>query len=136
MECVKKTNIQFDDTFAMTGGEDIFFFSQIERAGGKIVWADHAIVHELHTPSRACVRWLLLRAFRCGNVDAIINVKSKKGYTLLAFNIVKNICKIIYGLGAALVAFSKPHSVRCLQTAVSGLGGLFGYLGGIYHEYK
>jgi hypothetical protein len=103
---------------------------------GTIVWADRATVFELHPPSRTCARWLLLRAFRCGNTYARIQLKLEGWRWRSIVNIARDACKIAYGLSAALVAGSKQGCVRQLLHASGGLGMLYGYLGGTYCEYK
>ncbi len=58
--------LRFDPARGRTGGEDTAFFRAVAAAGGRIVAAPDAILHEAVPASRATLRWLLQRRYRMG----------------------------------------------------------------------
>jgi succinoglycan biosynthesis protein ExoM len=60
----------FDECFTLGVGEDAELFARIAAAGGRIVWADDAIVYENVPPARATLRWMLARGYRDGAATA------------------------------------------------------------------
>lgn len=60
--------IRFDEQYGLTGGEDTFFFKELEDNGCSFAWAAKAIVYEYIPKSRSSLVWVLKRSFRCGNV--------------------------------------------------------------------
>lgn len=58
----------FDPSLARSGGEDHDFFKWIEAQGGRLGWADHAIVHEVVPVSRQSLSFMLERSLRQSTV--------------------------------------------------------------------
>lgn len=69
-EFVAAQHLRFDERFGLSGGEDTRFTSDLVAAGGRIVWAEAALVVEDAVGERATRRWLLRRSMRMGAVDA------------------------------------------------------------------
>lgn len=57
----------FNEAMANNGGDDTHFFQRVRLAGGRIVWADDAVVAESVPVTRVRPRWLLQREYRRGN---------------------------------------------------------------------
>jgi succinoglycan biosynthesis protein ExoM len=66
----------FDPGFALTGGEDKDFFTRLQCQGARFAWADEAMVHDHVPASRATLRWVLQRAYRIGNSDMRVFLKT------------------------------------------------------------
>ena len=65
---LREDGLRFDHRFALTGGEDTFFFMQLQlRTGVKVIWSDEAIVFEDVPMSRISESWLARRACREGS---------------------------------------------------------------------
>jgi succinoglycan biosynthesis protein ExoM len=67
---LRSTGLSFDARYNDTGGEDTIFFKQLRGRGLKIAWAENAIAHETVPRRRMSARWLWLRWFRTGEVEA------------------------------------------------------------------
>lgn len=62
----------FDPRYGLSGGEDVDFFIRQADAGRRFAWASDAVVHEAVPHTRARYSWLVRRAFRIGNTNALI----------------------------------------------------------------
>jgi succinoglycan biosynthesis protein ExoM len=108
----------FDERFTLGVGEDTELFARVAAAGGRIVWADDAIVYENVPPARATLRWMLARGYRTGAAAA---ATTRHGPARIAMSAA---IWIAHGLAAA--AFGALHGrarcVRGLRLAAFGLG--------------
>ncbi|KXG78337.1 hypothetical protein AN618_04030 [Fervidicola ferrireducens] len=128
----------FDEKFALSGGEDTHFFMRLLQTGGKIIWADDAVVYEEVPKSRSNLHWILRRAYRVGNTLALCERELLKAPTTLTFRIAKALVRIAFGVvllpPSFLVGF---HSlVKSLVYILQGMGQLSGVVGIRYAEYK
>lgn len=57
---------RFNIALGRTGGEDTEFFTHMHKAGGRIAYAEDALVQEPVPGKRATVAWLAKRRFRMG----------------------------------------------------------------------
>ena len=64
---LKDSGLWFDERFGQTGGEDTLLTLQLQKQGGRIVWADQAIVWETVPKDRANAQYILRRAFFTGS---------------------------------------------------------------------
>ncbi|MFP5345794.1 MAG: glycosyltransferase family 2 protein [Actinomycetes bacterium] len=128
----------FDERLARTGGEDTHFFQRVRLAGGRMVWADDAVVEETVPVSRIQPAWLLRREYRRGNT-----------LSLCLRDLEWSRRRVVKRVGAAVV-----HAALGVATAASGLlrgkatllrgaqrvafaGGLLtGLTGRAYQEYE
>lgn len=108
----------FDERFTLGVGEDAELFARVAAAGGRIVWADDAIVYENVPPARATLRWLLARGYRDGAATAAV---APHGALRIAAGAASGIAR-----GLAAAAFGalrgRAHCVRGLRRAAYGLG--------------
>jgi succinoglycan biosynthesis protein ExoM len=58
----------FPDDFGESGGEDSVFFRRLFFSGGRMAWANDAVVFEEVPAERASLDWLRRRWYRQGNV--------------------------------------------------------------------
>jgi len=66
LDFIKKHNLEFDQVFNFSGGEDSHFFNSLIQFGGKIVWCQEAITYETVPNSRLTESWILGRACKVG----------------------------------------------------------------------
>jgi succinoglycan biosynthesis protein ExoM len=126
----------FDESMALNGGDDVEFFSRVDRAGFRIVWADNAIVHESVPASRSTVGWLVRRGFRVGTSSAWVqsNHRSSSAFQLLAHGL---FC-MAKGTGLALLLPLRGRAVaaRGLRLFSYGVGRIAGSSGYLHQEYR
>lgn len=65
-------NLRFRPELGRTGGEDTVFLSTLSGRGGKIAYAEQALLTEPVPQSRASLSWLMKRRFRSGQTHAIL----------------------------------------------------------------
>jgi len=126
----------FDESMALSGGEDEEFFRRIVAGGFRIAWADNAIVHELVPASRLSLRWILQRALRVGSSSAWVESRrrSRAPLQLLAHG---TYC-MLKGMGLALLLPLRGRAVAAkgLQLFSYGLGRIAGSRGHLHQEYR
>jgi len=128
----------FDERMALTGGSDTHFFKRVHVAGYKIVWSDHAIAHQFIPSTRVSVRWLLQRNFRFGNCIAIRRLDALPSLRTYASLAATGCYRIIQGfvLFPAGAVFGRHILMNSGRRFASGIGILFGVIGGRYEEYR
>lgn len=57
----------FDDSFGLTGGEDVVFFKRLLKHGKSMSWCEDAVVRESVPMERASLAWIRWRRFGTGN---------------------------------------------------------------------
>lgn len=126
----------FDESMALTGGEDEEFFTRVFAAGFQIVWADNAIVHESVPASRSTVRWLLQRSFRVGTSSAWVQLKHHSTTPLRL--LVHGVYCTLKGAGLALSLPLRDRAVAVagLRLLSYGLGRIAGSTGYLHQEYR
>ncbi|WKN40704.1 glycosyltransferase family 2 protein [Tunicatimonas pelagia] len=135
---INQYNLRFEESMAMTGGTDALFFHLLNRKGGRIVWADQAVVYEQIPQSRANSIWLLKRAYRFGSSLALQDLKAGRSTVTLGRRILKGIGYIALGTVKLVITFplGKIYIVRALQSILRGVGNLIGLFNLGYQEYK
>lgn len=124
----------FDHRFGLPHamGEDTHLFMRIRRAGGRIVWADDAVVTESVPPTRATARWLLHRAYSAGKSFAQCERSLGVSPRQAAQRGVRALGRVARGclLLAASVPLGRASTVKALRDVWQGTGVLIGLLGG------
>jgi len=69
---VRRMGLRFDHAFGTSGGEDELFSRRLTAGGARMTWCAEALVDEVVRPDRLNRRWLLLRTFSYGSIDARI----------------------------------------------------------------
>lgn len=126
----------FDVRFDLHGGEDTALFFDLLEQGHRVVWVEEAVIHEVVPPTKARLRWLLLRAFRIGNSKGT----HFRYLPVPRWRLAKRSLRSAYNGGRAiahlLTARSAPDAVRALQLGVDAVGEVLGLLGYRYQEYR
>jgi GT2 family glycosyltransferase len=135
---VLETVGKFDEGFALTGGEDLHYFMRTHRAGFRIIFSAPAIVREAIGIDRANVKDILLRAYRCGNSNALVERAIDRRGRSLAIRLTKGILRTIRGvLCAPLYALiGRAGLVHALRDSFAGAGMLAALIGVKYEPYR
>lgn len=120
---------RFDLALGKTGGEDSLFFDEIHKAGGKIGYAERALVHEDVTPERLAYGWLLRRRFRMGQTHGRM-LRQKIGAGRLLSNLAVALAKVTYCCGAAVLGgFDATRRNAALLRGTLHIGVFMGLTG-------
>jgi hypothetical protein len=118
-------------------------FRDLLDAGGRIVFAADAVVHETVPASRTRLGWLLRRWYRTGNIEAALYLRGpRRGAWRRPANLLRGLVRVAAGGGlflANLVVLGfgrKDRIVRPLYTLCRGCGILTSTLGWNYSEYR
>lgn len=132
-----KINGPFDMKFNLTGGSDSHFSRKVICQGGKVVWAEEAIVKEFNPPERVKESWLLQRSFRLAYTTTLIE---KELYSILIVSL--RLIKAFYNMGTGIIVlipffiyYGYAGIIKAFQLVARGAGAIYGLLGGRYHEY-
>jgi succinoglycan biosynthesis protein ExoM len=137
-QIIRQLDIIFDESFALTGGEDSHFFMRLYRSGYKFIWADEAIVSEYIPQSRTNVKWVLERGYLGWSLHSYCERQLYPSINVVGIRIIKGIALITQGLCLIFPSlFLGEHAlVRALLHIYRGIGTLAGILGIRYEAYK
>jgi len=127
----------YDNKFALTGGEDAFVFSKLEKLGVTSARASNSIIYEYYPDTKVGLFWAMKRDFRIGNntieIGNIIDGASptfKREFPRTIITIAKWSFLLIFSLG------NKGKTAKSLCKISRGLGKISVYFGYHYREYK
>ncbi len=101
--------LRFDPAFGRSGGEDTTFFTQLQRDGVAMVYADDAIVDEPIPQSRSSLKWLKTRAYRAGQTWGLVKLRNGKQKVAL---VAMSLMKMAFSLAMAGLTFWSPARWR------------------------
>jgi succinoglycan biosynthesis protein ExoM len=142
MSVIDDKCLRFDHRFNATGGEDTFFFKELLQAGASVVWVEQAIVYSVIPRHRMTARWLWLRWYRTGDVEAHLGKFLPSSLKGRLFNLAQGIARVVVGSGrivstALFKAWRQPDAmVASFYTACRGAGLIASALGYRYREYR
>lgn len=128
----------FNEKFALNGGEDTFFFQQVNRAGFRIVCSERAVVSEYIPDTRCRLGWLLRREYRRGNTLSLCLIE-------LEPSMWRRLKRVAHAAVAAsegvlllmlIPLCGRRAAVNGSQRICFAAGLLAGLLGIVYEEYK
>lgn len=129
---------KFDPCYGLTGGGDSELFNRMVNAGASFYWCDSAITCEYYPPERACLRWIVLRAFRGGFTHTLIKRKRQPRFYQQVAGVMKAMCgTVVFGLMLPfeIVRGRKYAAWRLVRLSVQ-LGHICAFLNVRYEEYK
>jgi succinoglycan biosynthesis protein ExoM len=137
METLALWDPPFEESLALAGGEDTYFFRKVFLAGKKIVWADDALVFEFVPASRMHASWLLRRAYRRGTTLSLTLVGLEDSWRRRLKRTAHAGMATIHGISLLIAApvGGRATLVRALQRICFAAGLLTGLTGRTYVEY-
>lgn len=128
----------FEPRFALTGGEDSYFFRNLNHEGHALVWAAEAVVEEWVPPSRTRLSWLLQRNYRSCLTYCLWEKHCHPQPQVRLLSLGKAIASILRGCLRLVPALlrGKQHQAKALIDIARGLGRIAGQLNWSYQEYN
>jgi succinoglycan biosynthesis protein ExoM len=137
LQLVTQHGLWFNPRFAMTGGEDVDFFTRARACGVRIVWAADAIAYETVGHERLRSGWLALRLFRSASCTVISEATIYPRHRVIHrwlpqcfVRVVRAVCCLL--ASARLGRSSLTYAIGHLAVAAGILAGMFGLT---YPEY-
>lgn len=129
MEAPSVKDRRFALALGQSGGEDTHFFSHLHSSGGRIVFAQKAVLSEPVPESRARFMWLAKRRFRSGQTHGRVLAEKKPGARRV-MQVLKAGSKVLYC--AVIASLNGFNAVRRNRYALRGalhLGSVSGAFG-------
>ena len=128
----------FETAFGLTGGDDTYFFERLHRDGGRIVWADDALVREWVPPTRTAERWIVRRGFRVGATLSKTLMLLNPSPRRLVRRTVHGLLRMVGGTAGAVFGLvrGRERVVAGLRDVAYGWGLVAGLWGGQLDEYR
>lgn len=128
----------FDPRFDLAGGEDTHLFMRIGLAGGRITWADDAVVTDLVPADRVNTRWLLRREYRRGNTLSVCLRDLTDTWPRRLRRVAQAGVRVLQGAAilASAIVGGRPAAVRGLRRIAFGTGLLTGLTNRPFEEYR
>ena len=132
-------SLAFDARFNDTGGEDTMFFRRLQDGGGRIAWAEEAVVFAPIPKQRMRPQWLWRRWYRTGDTEASLGRYDPASAKGRVHNLMRGLARV--GAGSLRVAkaalwesWRKPGAlVASFYTLCRG-AGLIASVGGARHK--
>ncbi|EPR16010.1 glycosyl transferase [Sphingobium indicum IP26] len=126
----------FDERMALTGGSDKQLFTRMQRAGFRFAWSEEAVVTELIPASRVTARWLLMRGYRVGMTDMMVE-RFHKGRLRASLGEAPRIAAgFLVGSLGAVATLDQGKRVERLGKLYRAAGKIAGLAGFHYEEYR
>ncbi len=126
----------FDERMALTGGSDKQLFTRMARAGCRFAWAEDALVTELIPASRVTAKWLLMRGYRLGMTDMIVERFHKGRLRTLINEAPRILAGVLVGTLGAAATFDRGQRLVRLGKLYRAAGKIAGLAGIHYEEYR
>jgi succinoglycan biosynthesis protein ExoM len=104
---------RFNPAFGRSGGEDTTFFTELQRRGVAMTYAEDAIVTEPVTSNRLSLAWLTKRSFRSGQTYGLLRLQNGEGRFKVA---ALSLAKVMFCWANAALTIWSP--VRWRRAAV------------------
>lgn len=126
----------FNESFGLTGGSDTELFHKLYQQGFKLIWCNRAIAMEEVMEKRLNLKWLLMRAYRGGQVFIrVYSVYWSKLYLLYWYLTRLSYAFVSIFLSILFLPIRKSKSIFYLRKFMSNIGQLTGKWGFSYKEY-
>ncbi|MDE2337475.1 MAG: glycosyltransferase family 2 protein, partial [Alphaproteobacteria bacterium] len=104
--------LRFREDLGRCGGEDTAYFQALVAAGGRIVFAEGALVTENVPEERERFLWLLRRRFRFGQTHGLLLLEAAPDASMRVKNAALAAAKAAFCLSLSLLNFSRGRAVR------------------------
>lgn len=126
----------FDERMALTGGSDKQLFSRMACVGIRFAWSEEAVVTELIPASRVTAKWLLMRGYRLGMTDMMVERFHKGRLRTLAGEAPRIAAGFLVGTVGAAATLDRGKRVVRLGKLYRAAGKIAGLAGITYEEYR
>lgn len=126
----------FDERMALTGGSDKQLFSRMARKGFRFAWAEDALVTELIPASRVTAKWLLMRGYRLGMTDMMVERFHKGRLRTLAGETPRIAAGLLVGTLGTVATLDHGKRIVRLGKLYRAAGKIAGLAGIQYEEYR
>ncbi|WP_176591010.1 glycosyltransferase family 2 protein [Sphingobium sp. EM0848] len=126
----------FDDRMALTGGSDKQLFTRMQRRGFRFGWSEEAVVTELIPASRVTAKWLLMRGYRVGMTDMMVERFHKGRLRALLGEAPRIVAGFLIGSLGAVATLDRGKRVERLGKLYRAAGKIAGLAGFHYEEYR
>ena len=124
----------FCDAYGVSGGEDYDLFRRMQKAGGRLVWCDEAVVAETTSADRLTAPAVLSRYFTTGIYMAKID-RAHDGSRLAWVAAVRGLSGALLKLLSSLLALDRNRGAREILGLSHYVGRWAGLLGGRSRRY-
>ena len=126
----------FDERMALTGGSDKQLFSRMARKGFRFAWSEEALVTELIPASRVTAKWLLMRGYRLGMTDMMVERFHRGRLRTLLGEAPRIVAGFLVGTLGAAATLDRGKRVVRLGKLYRAIGKIAGIAGFRYEEYR
>lgn len=126
----------FDETMALTGGSDKQLFTRMQRAGRRFAWAEEAVVTELIPATRINAQWLLMRGYRLGMTDMLIEIFHSNRLRAAVSEAPRIAAGMVLGSIGAALTFDHGKRIVRLGKLYRAAGKIAALTGRRYEEYR
>lgn len=126
----------FDERMALTGGSDKQLFTRMQRKGFRFAWSEEAVVTELIPASRVTAKWLLMRGYRVGMTDMMVERFHKGRLRTLLGEAPRIVGGFLVGSLGAVATLDRGTRVERLGKLYRAAGKIAGLAGIHYEEYR
>lgn len=138
VDALRARDLRFDLRLGTTGGSDIMLTRQLTSRGGRIVWCEGAVVHETVPAARCRPRWILRRAVRSGNTEALVALALATSAPARFAVLLGGLARIVVGSGRLVTAplvNRQQRGAAALRTLLRGIGVVAAWSGRPVREY-
>jgi succinoglycan biosynthesis protein ExoM len=130
------SNLLFDESFDLTGGEDTEYFMRARTLGHTIVWVQEAAVSEIVSLDRITMRSQLERTFWVNAVNARIHALHRGAFSALVRAILKALGSVCGGLFRSIISMPllvarRPSGQALLMQAFKHFAASAGTVSGL-----
>lgn len=131
-----RTQVWFDPEFALSGGEDVEFFTCLKQHGGRYAWSKDARVIEDVPAKRVSLGWLGRRAFRIGNTNARTQLRWRYRHFGPVIIFLKSLGRLAAALAMTLRNIRNQRQiVEAICLAARSFGEIAALMGFRYRQY-
>ena len=136
---IERLRLRFDTAFNFAGGEDLVFFRDLLRGGGRLIYAEHAVADEVIEPDRCHAEYVVKLYFRRGNTLSLSDRRMGAGPLGFIVRLVKANARLVLGIVTFIPRSLRDGTTGTLQSVCDialGLGALAGLAGFVYRPYR